>query len=662
MTPAPKTVAPYGSWASPITPEMLADPDSPASSAEHAIGLIAGTGLYSTRKNAAEGGRVELLRTPLNEDGLPAGEAVLVAPGRSVRSSINEYGGGAWTAALIDGREVVVYSDWPSNDLRVLADGVDRLLGVGGDLRYGSLAISVDHRLVLAVREDHRVPGEPVNTVVCFDLAADQPGEGLVLVEGADFYASPTLSADRRLAWVEWNHPNMPWDSCTLRFAPLDDQCRITQPPSAVSKKNASVVYPTWTPDGRLIYLEDSAGYWNFSYWDEDAWDHRGSVRLHGHPFDFCGPMWVPDPAPYSLIESTPDTIAIGCSWLEDGRSRIGVLTCELRADPREAPRLVPIESSAVEVTICGHGPRSVVSLGYPDRPGGLAVLDWRTGQFTDVRPRALDQTLDGFVSVAQPLTIHGEYGPFHAWYYPPTNPDYQAPDGDLPPVQVWSHGGPTGFSSSAFRLATQFWTSRGIGILDVNYSGSAGFGRDYRERLKGNWGLADVSDCAGAATELVRLGLADPAKLSIRGGSAGGFTTLAALAFTDVFAAGISLYGVGDLEALATDTHKFESRYLDGLVAPYPAGRQVYLDRSPIHHLDGFNCPMLILQGLDDRVVPPTQAYAMADALRAKGLPVRLITFTGEAHGFRKAESIIETAQAALAFLGDVHGFVPAG
>ena len=637
------TVAPYGSWASPVTAAMLADPSAPA---DRALGLIVGASLYSTRANAAEGGRVELWRTPL-ADYAPAGGATLVTQGRCVRTTINEYGGGAWTSALVDGRDVVVYSDWPSNDLRVIVAGHDRVLTPGGPLRYGCLSLDPARRLVLAVREDHSEPGEPVNTVVAIDL----DGRERVLARGADFYASPTLSADGRLAWVQWDHPNMPWDTTALMVAPLADPRSATL---VSTGRDESVVYPTWTPNGALVYLSDRSGFWNFH-----RWDGARSLPLHEDPHDFCGPLWAADPAPYCLVAADEDTVTIGCSWLDDGLARLGVLTHDLRAGTAQ---LAPIDSAGVDITICGHGPRCAVTLRFADRPAELAVLDWATGQATPVRPQTLPTALDGFVSVAQPLTIQGEYGAFHAWYYPPTNPDHRAPDGELPPVQVWSHGGPTGNSTAAFRLATQFWTTRGIGILDVNYSGSAGFGRAFRERLKGNWGLADVSDCVAAAQELVDRGLADPARLSIRGGSAGGYTTLAALVFTDAFAAGISLYGIGDLETLATDTHKFESRYLDGLVAPYPAGRQVYLDRSPVHHLDGLSCPMLILQGLDDRVVPPAQAYAMADAVRAKGLPVKLITFEGEGHGFRKAESIIETARAALAFLGDVHGFVPTG
>lgn len=625
---------PYGSWPSPISLSSLT---AGSAGLARSAGLAAAGGLFWTQLHPGEDGRVALYRS--GEAGGPATE---VAPGRSVRNAINEYGGGAFTAALVDDQEVVVYSSWPTGELRVAVSGEDRLLAPGGGLRYGSLSIDEASGEVLAVREDHRGDGLPMNTVVALGLHRDNADGGRILASGADFYARPTASADGRLAWVQWDFPNMPWDATTLMVAPRDDLAE-----AVVVATGASVVYPAWAADGSLIYLSDESGYWNFRRWDGGT-----SRALHAHPWDFCTAMWTPDVQPYSLIDATH----IGCSWLVDGLAHLGVLDCatgQLRA----------LDSPAVEARVHGGHAVTVALLGYADRPRQMVALNWADGQ---VRALADSDTpsspdLAGCISVGQPIAFDGDFGLVHAWYYPPTNSRCQAPDGELPPLQVWSHGGPTGFASPAFDLRTQFWTSRGIGIVDVNYSGSTGFGRDYRNRLKGLWGVADVADCAQAAQALVAQGLADPNRLSIRGGSAGGFTTLAALTFTDVFSAGISLYGVGDLPGLATDTHKFESRYLDGLIAPYPEGRQVYLDRSPRYHLDGLSCPMLILQGADDLVVPPDQAYAMADAVAAKGLPVRLIVFEGEGHGFRKAESLQQTEAAALQFLGEVHGFTPA-
>ncbi|MGC3993542.1 MAG: prolyl oligopeptidase family serine peptidase [Propionicimonas sp.] len=624
---SPRTL-PYGSWPSPVSAAGLA-----AAVVGLNYGVADGDAVLWTEAHPEQGGRVGLWR----QVGDAAPEEIVTDA--NVRTRINEYGGGAWTAA--DGW--VVHSVLPSGDLWVITpDGTRRRLAPAGTLRYGSLAIDPGRRLVLAVREDHTDSDAAcVQTVVALDLDGENLDGGRVLVHGADFYASPTTSADGRLAWVQWQLPAMPWDATELWTAPLADPSAATR---VAGGPGTSVVYPTWLPDGALVYLSDISGYWNFRRWD--GVDDRAVAEF---PFDFCEPLWVPDPAPYTVLVDG----RIGCTWLQDGYARLGLLA--------PSGELTEIPTDAVRVALSGTGDRVVAVCGYADRPAELRLLDLAAGTDRLLRRASEDRLPPEAISIARPITWDSPDGPVHAWYYPPASADHRAPAGDLPPVQVWSHGGPTGFSGPDYRPATQFWTSRGIGILDVNYSGSGGYGRAYRDRLQGRWGLSDVRDCVGCVRALVDAGLADPARLSIRGGSAGGFTTLAALTTTDVFAAGISLYGIGDLEALATDTHKFESRYLDGLVAPYPQGRQTYLDRSPLHHLDRLSCPMLILQGADDRVVPPNQAEAMAAAVREKGLVAELVVFEGEGHGFRRAENIVATAELALAFLGRVHGFTPA-
>jgi dienelactone hydrolase len=624
----------YGSWPSPIAPADLA-----ASGVRLSPGLVDGGIGYWTEGRPRDGGRVSLWRR------LPGADPAEVAPGAYVRSAVNEYGGGAWTAR--DG--LVAYCSWPDGAVHLVEDGLHCVLAAADGLRYAGLSLVPARRLLLAVREDHRASeAEPEQTVVALELDAANSDGGRVLAAGADFYAHPGLSADGRLAWCEWDHPNMPWDSTRVVTAPLADPGARTV---VAGGDGLSVLYPAWDADGGLVYLSDASGFWNFH-----RWTPAGDRLLYEAPHEFCGPLWVHDPVPYALVGSG----LIGCSWLVDGIAKVGVL----RFDP-DAPgpgELVEFSTAVVAAEVTGRGPVSLALFGYADRPDELVELDWRTGGVTPLRASAeLDLDPAG-VSAATAVTWDGPDGAVHAWYYPPSSASCQAPAGELPPVQVWIHGGPTSYSAPEFSVAVQFWTSRGIGILDVNYSGSTGYGRAYRNRLRGSWGVADVRDCVQGALALADAGLADRGRLSIRGGSAGGYTTLAALTTSDVFAAGISLYGIGDLETLATDTHKFESRYLDGLVAPYPAQRQVYVDRSPIHHLDRLSCPMLILQGLDDKVVPPDQATTMADAVRAKGLPVRLRLFAGEGHGFRKAETIVAVAEEALAFLGDVHGFVPAG
>jgi dienelactone hydrolase len=620
------TVAPYGSWASPIRASDLT-----AATVGLAHGCVDGAQVYWTEAYPEQRGRVALWRLD------PDGTRTELAAGHSVRNRINEYGGGAW--AVADG--IVVYSDDPSGDLWVLSGGGRRRLAPGGLLRYGCLSVVPERRLVLAVCEDHTSGDSSCEQrLVALDLDSDNADGGRVLARGADFYASPAARRDGVVAWVQWQLPDMPWDATELWVAPLEEPARARRVAGG-----ASVLYPAWAEDGSLVYLTDESGFWNFA-----AWDGATSRPLHSTPSDFCGAMWTPDPGPFSLL---PDG-RIACCEIVGCRARPGVL------DPVTGG-FTELATDAVSFELTGRGHRVVASLGYADRPGELRLLDLADGTSTLLQ-RASTVTLPPeAVAVAQEVTWDSPDGPVHGWYYPPTNPAFRAPEGELPPVQVWSHGGPTAFSGADFRLGVQFWTSRGIGILDVNYSGSTGYGRAYRERLDGAWGIKDVRDCVDGVRALVERGLADPARLSIRGGSAGGYTTLAALTSTDVFAAGISLYGIGDLETLASDTHKFESRYLDRLVAPYPEGRQVYLERSPIRHLDRLSCPMLILQGRQDRVVPPEQAQAVADAVRARGLPVELIWFAEEGHGFRRSESIIATAEAALAFLGRVHGFTPA-
>ena len=628
------TPLPYGSWPSPIAPADLT-----RSALGLSPGLVVDGVRYWTEGHPEQGGRIGLWRQA------PGEEAAELTPEAYVRTGVQEYGGGAWTATA----GLVAYSSWPDGAVHLVEAGSTRTIAAGEPYRYAALELDPDRRLLLAVREDNTdADAEAVTTIISLDLDSDNADGGTMLVAGADFYAHPRLSAHGRLAWCEWDHPNMPWDSARVVVAPLSDPAARTV---VAGGPDVSALYPAWAPDGGLLLLSDASGYWNFLRWDAEA----GTRELYPAPYDFCGPLWVLTPVPYAVI----DTGRIGCTWLVDGVSHLG----ELRFHPAGADpgQLDELPTGAVTVELAGTGENALALLGHPDRPAELVDLRWTDGSVRTLR-RASELDLPReVVSRAAPFTWDGPQGAVHAWFYPPTNADLTGLPGELPPVQVWSHGGPTAFSGPDYALGVEFWTSRGIGILDVNYGGSTGYGRAYRERLKGNWGIVDVRDCVDAVRALAAAGLADPDRLSIRGGSAGGYTTLAALTGTDVFAAGISLYGIGDLEMLATDTHKFESRYLDGMVAPYPEARQVYLERSPIHHLDRLGCPMLILQGADDKVVPPNQAVAMADAVRAKGLPVELVIFDGEGHGFRRAETIIATAEHALAFLGRVHGFTPA-
>lgn len=622
--------APFGSWVSPIA---AADLTVAALRLSHGLALLDRT-LWS------EGNPQQRGRTSLWQRDAAGQVRELTGPDANVRTSVNEYGGGDWTAA----GELVAYTEFTDSSVWLIeADQpARRLAGIPG-LRYAALHLALPQRLLLAVREDHRADGEPTQAVVALSLDTTNDDGGTVLAAGADFYAHPCLSASNQLAWCEWNHPDMPWDQARIVVAPLAEASAITVVAGGVG---SAALYPSWAPDGALIYLDDPTGFWNLFRWSEGT-----ATALWPAEADFCGPLWVLTPPPYAIIDAS----RIGCTWTEEGFAHLGVL------DFSGQPSLNRLPTDAVTASVTGTGERAVALLGYADRPAELVELDWVAGIGDTLRSASGFGQDPALASRAEAITWTSADGPVHAWFYPPTNPDYQAPADELPPVQVWSHGGPTAFADPGFNLGVQYWTSRGIGILDVNYSGSSGYGRAYRERLNGNWGLSDVRDCIAAANALVAAGRADRDRLSIRGGSAGGYTTLSALTASTVFAAGVSLYGIGDLESLATDTHKFEAHYTDRLVAPYPAGRAVYRERSPIHRLDQLQCPMLIFQGADDKVVPPNQAEAMAAAVAARGLPVALHIFPGEGHGFRQAATIIAVAEEALAFLGSVHGFTPA-
>jgi dipeptidyl aminopeptidase/acylaminoacyl peptidase len=474
------------------------------------------------------------------------------------------------------------------------------------------------------------------------ESSADEP---TVLCTGADFYSTPQLSADGRLAWTQWDHPNMPWDATTIMIGTLAERTVIDSRVVA-GGPGESALHPRWLSDGELIFVSDRTNWWNLY-----AWRNGESRALHESTAEFCWPQWMFGQNPYAVI----DDDHLLCTINRGTVLSVGVLS--LITGELEPVTKPGVGANALAV---GGGTAAAV-LSYPDRPGSLATLDLDRRSWVVVRHVAPATLPTEAVSLAQPVTWPSQQGPVHGWFYPPANPEYTAPVGARPPLITLSHGGPTGCSFPDFKIGYQFWTTRGYAILDVNYGGSTGFGRDYRQRLISTWGITDVADCAAGAKAMGDQGLADPERLAVKGGSAGGYTTLRALTSTAVFAAGISLYGVGDLERLALDTHKFESRYLDTLVGPYPQAREIYRDRSPIYHVDDLSAPILLLQGADDKVVPPNQAETLAAAARGKGLPVALIIFEGEAHGFRTAETIKVSTEAQIYFLSKIFDFEPA-
>ena len=637
QTTALKTL-PYGAWPSPVSTERLT----------HSVPGVRepgsnGHNLSWLEARPQEKGRHVLVRQT------PEGPRDVTPAPWNVRNRVHEYGGGSWAA---DG-EVIVFSHFGDNRLYRI-DGPDSEpvpITPEGAWRFADLQLDQEHGRIIAVREDHSTPGhEPANTLVVLDLDGPNDDGGRVMVSGADFVSSPRLNRDRtKLAWLSWNHPNMPWDETTLSCATLTPEGDLREERVVVAGNNESVILPGWDHQDRLLYVSDRSGWWHLYRRD-------GSVetQLTDGEREFGIPLWVFGDSTWCLL----DDGTIVTAWTRDG----GWHLSRLDPDSRAMTDLDLPFTSISSVQTHPDGERVIVKAGTAFHESDLMVVDPATATSTPVRPAREPALADGYVSVAEPVSWTAPNGATaHGFYYPPRNQDVIGPDGELPPLIVESHGGPTGVTTATFDLGIQFWTTRGFAVLDVNYGGSTGYGRAYRERLNGQWGVVDVDDCVSGALYLAARGLVDGNRLVIRGGSAGGFTTLAALAFRDVFRAGVSYYGIGDLEAMARDTHKFESRYLNSLVGPYPAAVDVYRARSAIHHVDRLGSAMILFQGLDDKVVPPNQAVTMADAVRRKGLPVALLTFEGEGHGFRMAETIERTLQAEVSFLAQVLGFTPA-
>lgn len=638
MTNHASGTTPYGSWPSPITIDMLTGSSIPL----REPGVDDET-VYWLEGRPAEKGRTTLIRL----DGETRTE--LTPAPFDVRSRVHEYGGGAW--AVADG--VIVLSNGTDNRLyRITPDAPEpTAITPESAWRFAEMQLDLVNNRIIAVREDHTVPdAEPVNTLV--QLTLDGPNEdgGRVIVSGTDFVASPALSADgRRLAWLTWSHPNMPWDGTELWTADLGVDGHLSDIRIVAGDVTESIARPRWDAAGALIFVSDRTGWWNL-YADEG----RAITPLAPMEAEFTEPQWVFGMTSWDVL---PDGDIV-CAWTHDGVWHLGRLD-------RQRGALAAYDLPFVDIADVRAQPvanAAVCRAGSATAPGGIVRIDLASGAWTMLRASSDAEIDPAFVSIARPVSWPTPDGATaHGFYYPPVNPAVVAPEGELPPLIVESHGGPTGATGSAFSLSTQFWTSRGFAILDVNYGGSTGYGRAYRDRLKDAWGIVDVDDCVSGAGFLAQQGLADPDRMIIRGGSAGGYTTLAALTFRDTFRVGVSYYGIGDLEALARDTHKFEARYLDGLIGPYPEARETYIERSPIHHVNRLNSAMLLLQGLDDKVVPPNQATMMADAVRAKGLPVAHLEFAGEGHGFRAADTSRRALEAELAFYGRVFGFAPA-
>jgi len=625
-----RQVAPYGSWQSPITAALIAS---------GTLGLLeprlAGDDTYWIEMRPEEEGRAVIVRRCA--DGTV--NDVTPAP-YSARTRVHEYGGGAY---LVDGG-TVYFSNWHDQLLYRQDPGEEpQLIASKTGLRYADGVIDRQRGRLVCIREDHTIDGEPANTIVSIDLAGEQ--EQQVLASGNDFYAAPRISPDgSRLAWLTWNHPNMPWNGTELWVGRLrgDGSVQLAEP--VAGGADESIFQPEWSPDGALTFVSDRTGWWNLTIHRD-----RQTEPLVEMEAEFGRPQWAFGMSTYAFVSDE----RLVCAYCRNGIWHLASVDTKTREMSQIATRFTEVSD------VQAQGDRVVFRGGSPTEAMSVVQLELSTGR-TEVLRRSTAIEIDtGYLSTPRTVDFPTADGlAAHAFFYPPTNRDYVAPPGERPPLLVVSHGGPTGAATSTLNLAVQYWTSRGIAVLDVNYRGSSGYGRRFRQALAGNWGVADVEDCAQGALHLVEQDSVDGDRLIIRGGSAGGYTTLCVLTFRDDFKAGASYYGVSDLEALTSDTHKFESRYLDQLVGPYPEARELYHERSPIHYAAQLACPVIFFQGLEDKVVPVEQAEMMVAALRTKGVPVAYIAFEGEQHGFRRAQSIKRALEAELTFYSRVFGF----
>jgi len=634
------TTAPYGSWASPITTDLVASEGG----VSFAYLDISEEGVYWTESRPQESGRSALVFRPHGR------EPTDVVPSEfNVRTRVHEYGGGAW---FRHGRVVFCSSFDDSRLYRIEEPGAEpRPITPEPSephaLRYADGRVFAGGHLIVCVRELHG-EGEPVNELVV--LPADGSSEPKVIATGRDFYAAPRPSPDgSSLAWLAWDHPHMPFEGTDLCVADLASDGSLSNGRRVAGSEQESIFQPEWSSDGLLYFVSDRTG-WSNLYVERDGEVHP----LTSEEAELGYPQWVFDLSRYA--------------FLADGR-----IACIFTRAAIDSLELFDPESGNLELldlpyttysspSLQSHGTRLVFPASTPIDAAAVIELDLDSGDRKILR-RSTEVKLDErYISVAQPVDFPGADGlNSHGFYYAPANSDFSGPDDELPPLVVFVHGGPTAHVSPSLDLQVQLFTSRGIAVVDLNYGGSTGYGREYQDRLRGRWGEIDVEDSAAAARYLGDRGDIDLARVQITGGSAGGYTTLMALAVRDEFASGVSYYGVADLVTFHEDTHKFESHYDEYLVGPWPDAIDLYRDRSPVVHADSISDPLLLLQGLDDKVVPPSQAEVIVDALKRRGIPYAYIAFAGEGHGFRKAENIKRASEAHLSFLAQVSGFAPA-
>ncbi|NEU80209.1 prolyl oligopeptidase family serine peptidase [Nostoc sp. UIC 10630] len=619
--------SPYGFWKSPITADAIV-----AETINIQEVALDGKDVYWIESRPSEKGRYVIVRRTAN------GEIVDITPkGFSARTLVHEYGGGAFVVK--DG--VIYFSNF--NDQRIYRQtNIDTPQPLTPDekKRYADGDYDVARNRIICIQEDHTNElGEPVNSIVAVAVAVADSRKLESLVQGNDFYSSPRLTHDgKQIAWLTWNHPNMPWVATELWIANCTDEGKLENSQKVAGGSTESILQPKWSPDGLLYFISDRSGYWNLYKFV------NGKVEpVLLDEAEFGQPPWQFGTSTYAFVSANH----IVCTYAKGGRWILGIIDLLTGL-------LKPIDTPFTYFTALHATPEKVVAIaGSPTMTSALVQIDLKTYEVEILRRSTQEnQQWQPYFSTSEAIEFPTEKElTAHAFFYPPKNPEYIASAGSKPPLLVMCHGGPTAASDDTLNLSKQFWTSRGIAILDVNYGGSTGFGREYRDRLKGKWGIIDIDDCINAAKYLIQKNLVDSQRIAITGGSAGGYTTLSALTFRNFFKTGASFYGVSDLELLVRDTHKFESHYLEWLIGPYPDRRDLYEERSPVHHADKLSSPLIFFQGNEDRIVPPNQTEKIVEALRGKNIPVGYFLFDGEQHGFRQAENIKHALEAELYF-----------
>lgn len=631
------SVAPFGSWASPITSDLITQ-----SSIRLGNVVIDGPDVYWLESRPKEAGRTVVVRRDAS------GVSNDVTPESfNVRTLAHEYGGGAYT--VVNG--IVYFVNYKDQRVyRQKIGGTPEPLTAEKKCHYADFCVDEQRNRLICVEEDHSAEGEEaLTTLIAISL---KDGTSEMLIAGNDFYATPRLSPNGMfMSWMSWNHPNMPWDESVVWAANVGSDGLPSNMRKIAGGVDESVFLPQWSPGGELFYISDRNGWWNIYRHT----DYEGEQIIADMPAEFGAPQWVFGQSTY-CFSSENNVIA---TYSQRGFGHLSSINVENPENSELTEFVLPftdyqyLQANSTHVYFLAASPTASQA---------LIQLDLKSGATAVLKHSSESQIESGFISAPEAIEFQTTGGKTaHAFFYAPKNKNFQGPNGELPPLLVKSHGGPTSATTGTLSLHIQYWTSRGFAVVDVNYGGSTGYGREYRNRLYDSWGIVDVDDCINAAKYLAQSGKVDEQRLCITGGSAGGYTTLCALTFHDVFKAGGSSYGIGDLEALAQETHKFESRYLDRLVGPYPASAHMYKQRSPINFADKLTCPAIFLQGLEDKVVPPNQSKMMVDALRKNGVPVAYVTFAEEQHGFRQAANIKRALDAEFYFYSQIFGFQPA-